>query len=101
MPKPKTIEIRACEPWLVAEIAAVGPRLVVALGATAGAVLFGPAFRVTRQCGQVIEVKDAPRMLATVHPSAILRAQGDEAREEEFRHFVADLKAAVTALRAA
>jgi DNA polymerase len=96
--KPKAIEIRACEPWLDAEIAAVGPRLIVALGATASAALFGPAFRLTQQRGRVIDPGAIPRKLATVHPSSILRAQDDEARDLEMRLFIADLRVAAAAL---
>ena len=93
--KPERLEVAACKPWLLAEIAAVEPELVVCLGATAAQDLLGSAFRVTKQRGEIL-VADEPegqRVLATVHPSAILRTPG-EAREKAFDAFVADLSIA-------
>jgi DNA polymerase len=90
--KPNAREIAACKPWLAAELAVVRPKVVVALGATAAQTLLGPAFRVTRDRGKVIESAGFGRVIATVHPSAILRAPGESARREERRRFVADLK---------
>ena len=98
--KPKVTEIRACHPWLEAELSVVQPRLVVALGATAALALFGPAFRVTQQRGTVFRTAGAPAMLATVHPSSILRAADDETRRQEMRAFVGDLRVAAEALSA-
>ena len=98
--KPKTIEIRACEPWLEAEIAAVRPRLVVALGATAAAALLGPKFRLTQQRGTIVDGNAGYRLLATVHPSSILRAQDDDSRHRELQHFIADLRVAREAVDA-
>jgi len=91
--KPNSMEIAACFPWLEAEIATVKPRVVVALGATAAQALFGRAFRVTRDRGRPIPSRWAPCALATVHPSALLRAPDEETRRREIAHFIADLKA--------
>ena len=90
--KPNAVEIAACRPWLEAEIALVKPEVIVALGATAAQALLGPQFRVTKQRGQFIESTLAPYVMATVHPSSILRAPDDETRRLEYRHFVDDLK---------
>jgi DNA polymerase len=90
--KPNAAEINACRPWLDAEIAVVKPRLLVLLGATAAQALLGRDFRVTLQRGQLIERPGLPPMMATVHPSSILRAPDDETRELELRAFVQDLK---------
>src|SRR5689334_15539375 len=87
--KPNSIEIAACRPWLEAELAVVKPDVIVALGATAAQALFGLQFRVTKQRGELIESNLAPYVLATVHPSSILRAPDDETRQLEYRHFVA------------
>ena len=96
--KPNSREIAACRPWLEAELRIVKPNLVVAMGATAAQTIFGPGFRVTRERGKVLSSKLAPRVLATVHPSSLLRQPNEESREREYKHFVADLR---TALRAA
>jgi uracil-DNA glycosylase family protein len=90
--KPNSIEIAACYPWLEAEVALIKPEIVVALGATAAQTLLGPKFRVTKQRGEFIESTLAPYVMATVHPSSILRAPDDEARRLEYRRFVDDLK---------
>src|SRR5690349_16417606 len=95
--KPNSREIAACRPWLEAEIRLVRPRLVIAMGATAGQTIFGPTFRVTRERGKVLSSKLAPRVLATVHPSSLLRQPDEESRHREFKHFVADLRIAVKA----
>jgi uracil-DNA glycosylase len=95
--KPNSREIAACRPWLEAELRTVRPNLVVAMGATAGQAIFGPGFRVTRERGKVLSSKLAPRVLATVHPSSLLRQPDEESREREYKHFVADLRAAVKA----
>ena len=89
--KPDTKEIGACKPWLDAEIAVLKPRLVVALGATAAQALMGRQFRVTQSRGQVLDLPPAARLVATVHPSSILRAPGAENRAVEFDKLVADL----------
>jgi len=90
--KPNAAEINACRPWLDAEIAMVKPHLLVLLGATAAQALLGRDFRVSVQRGQLIERPGLPPMVATVHPSSILRAPDDETRELEMRAFVLDLK---------
>jgi len=89
--KPNAAEIHACRPWLDAEIAVVKPHLLVLLGATAAQALLGRDFRVTLERGQLIERPGLPPMMATVHPSSILRAPDDEARQLEMRAFVQDL----------
>ena len=90
--KPNAQQIAACRPWLETEIALVKPRVIVALGATAAQSLLGPKFRVTQQRGQFIESDLAPYVMATVHPSSILRAPDDETRRLEYRRFRDDLK---------
>jgi DNA polymerase len=95
--KPNSREIAACRPWLEAELRIVKPKLVVAMGATAAQTIFGPSFRVTRERGKVLSSKLAPRVLATVHPSSLLRQPDEESREREYKHFVADLRAAARA----
>jgi len=95
--KPNSREIAACRPWLEAELRLVKPKLLVCLGATAAQAVFGPSFRVTRERGKVLSSKLAPRILATVHPSSLLRQPDDESREHEYKRFVADLRAAVGA----
>ncbi len=90
--KPNAAEIAACRPWLDAEISVLKPRVVVCLGATAAQALLGRDFRVTQHRGEFVESPLAPLVMATVHPSSILRAPDDETRHEEMRRFVADLK---------
>jgi DNA polymerase len=97
--KPNQTEISACLPWLQSELDLVRPEVVVCLGATAAQALLGPAFRVTKQRGQWVSAPWAPRVLATVHPSSILRAPDDEARRREFEGLVADLALVRAALR--
>src|ERR671925_9220 len=98
--KPNSREIAACRPWLEAELRIVRPNLVVAMGATAAQAIFGPGFRVTRERGTVLSSKLAPRVLATVHPSSLLRQPDEASREREYKHFVADLRAALKAAAA-
>jgi uracil-DNA glycosylase family protein len=105
--RPQRTEIVACRPWLLAEFRAVRPRIVVALGATAASALLGPRFRVTRSRGELLpwpgasdrpeDFPEAPdgRILATVHPSAILRAPD---RDEAYHDFVADLSVVASGL---
>src|SRR5881396_3049490 len=95
--KPNSREIAACRPWLEAELRIVKPNLVVAMGATAAQAIFGPGFRVTRERGKVLSSKLAPRVLATVHPSSLLRQPDEESRQREYKHFVSDLRAALRA----
>ena len=91
--KPNAAEVEACRPWLEAEIAAVRPRMVVALGAVAAQALLGKQFRVTKQRGELFEQADGPVLTATVHPSSILRAPDDDTRRREMAAFVDDLRA--------
>jgi uracil-DNA glycosylase family protein len=95
--KPNSREIAACRPWLEAEVRLVKPQLVVCLGSTAGQAFFGPSFRVTRERGKVLSSKLAPKVVATVHPSSLLRQPDEESREREYDRFVVDLRAAVKA----
>jgi len=90
--KPSVSEIAACRPWLDAEIASIRPIVVVCLGATAAQALLGKTFRVTAQRGEFIESSLAPYVMATVHPSSILRAPDEESRHSEKQKFIADLK---------
>lgn len=95
--KPSARDIAACRPWLEAELRLVQPRLVVCLGSTAAQTVFGPAFRVTKQRGEVLESPLAKRVVATVHPSSLLRQPDEESREREYNNFVADLRVALKA----
>jgi len=99
--KPNSMEIAACFPWLEAEIAAIKPRIVVALGATAAQALFGRTFRVTRERGRLIPSRFAPYAMATVHPSSLLRAPDEETRHREMALFIEDLKKIAGVLRSA
>ncbi|MDX6288428.1 MAG: uracil-DNA glycosylase [Blastocatellia bacterium] len=90
--KPNSSEITACRPWLEAEIALIKPKVIVCLGATAAQALLGPKFLVSKQRGQFIESTLAPYIMATVHPSSILRAPDEETRHVEKRRFIDDLK---------
>jgi len=89
--KPTMEEISACRPWLDGELAAVKPRVLVCLGAVAAQALLGREFRVSRQRGEFVESPLAERVMATVHPSSILRTT-DEARAASMDHFVRDLQ---------
>ena len=95
--KPISREIAACRPWLEAELRLVKPKVLVVLGATAAQIIFGPSFRVTRERGKVLSSKFAPKVVATVHPSSLLRQPDEESREREYKNFVADLRVAVKA----
>jgi uracil-DNA glycosylase len=90
--KPNAIQIAACRPWLDAELAVIRPEIVVLLGATAAQGILGRNFRVTQHRGQWVQSKIATFVLATVHPSSILRAQDDESRHREMAQLIADLK---------
>lgn len=90
--KPNTKEIRACVPWLHAELALVRPRVLVCLGATAAQALLGPDIRVTQLRGHFIQSALAAYVTANIHPSALLRAPDPESREAGFRQFVTDLR---------
>jgi uracil-DNA glycosylase len=90
--KPRYSEIQACRPWLDAELDAVKPEVLVCLGASAAQSLLGKDFRVSQQRGELIESALAPHVVATVHPSSILRAQDDESRHAQMQAFINDLK---------
>ncbi len=89
--KPNAAEIKACYPWLLAEIEAVKPTVLVCLGATAAQALLGKTFRVSVERGKFVPSPLAPHVLATVHPSSILRASDDDTRHREMDLFVRDL----------
>jgi DNA polymerase len=96
--KPNLEEIRACAPWLAAELAEVQPTALICLGATAAQALLGREFRVTKRRGELLESDLAPLVAATVHPSSILRASDAETREAETEAFVRDLATVSRAL---
>lgn len=96
--KPNAREINACRPWLDAEIQTVKPRLIIALGATAAQTLLGKNFRVTKQRGEIVDALGSA-VMATVHPSSILRAPDSETRHRERAAFVEDLKKAAKFLK--
>jgi uracil-DNA glycosylase len=96
--KPSAEQIRACRPWLEAELDAVAPKIVVCLGATAAQALLGRSFKLTEHRGEVLEWDREPLITATVHPSSILRAPHDRARHEQTEAFVRDLRSVATAL---
>jgi uracil-DNA glycosylase len=88
---PSKAEIEACRPWLEAELERVRPEAVAILGATAAKALLGSGFRVTRSRGELLEVGFAPAAVATLHPSAILRAPEEEDRRQAYADLVSDL----------
>src|SRR5213082_2307834 len=90
--KPRYSEIEACRPWLDAELERVKPEVLVCLGASAAQALLGKDFRVMRQHGELVESPLAPHVIATVHPSSILRAIDDQSRHEQMQLFVDDLR---------
>jgi DNA polymerase len=99
--KPNAAELAACRPWLDAELRAVRPRVLVLLGSTAAQALLGRQFRVTRDRGRPVDSPLAPVVLATVHPSSILRAPDEEARRQAMRDFVDDLRVVARAIASA
>jgi uracil-DNA glycosylase len=96
---PNAREIAACRPWMLAEIAAVRPRAIVCLGATAAQALLGKDFRVTVSRGRFIPSSLAPLVMATVHPSSLLRAPDDETRRRETARFIEDLRSVAKRLK--
>jgi uracil-DNA glycosylase len=90
--KPRTWEINACRPWLDAELAAIQPEVLVCLGATAAQALLGTDFSVMRHRGEFVNSSLAPHVMATVHPSSILRAIDDDSRHRQMQAFIQDLK---------
>ena len=95
---PKRFEIEACKPWLEEELKVIEPDVLVLLGATAAKALLGSSFRITRERGRPLESDLAPFVLATAHPSSILRQRTDEERYEERRLFTEDLRVVAQAL---
>ena len=98
--KPNWAELTACRPWLDAELAVVKPKVLVALGATAAQALLGRQFRVTKQRGVPVESDLAPYVIATVHPSSILRQETDQDRAAAFGELVSDLRTVAELLAA-
>jgi DNA polymerase len=90
--RPKPGEVRACAPWLKAELELIQPDVLVLLGSTAAQSIFGPSFRITSERGKKLDSELAPFVIATIHPSAVLRAPDADAREESFQSLVNDLK---------
>jgi uracil-DNA glycosylase family protein len=90
--KPNQVEIQACRPWLEAELSVLRPKVLVCLGSTAAQALLGRTFRVTVHRGQWVPSPLAPHVLATVHPSSILRAPDEAARAEAMEAFIRDLR---------
>jgi len=97
--KPRYSEIKACRPWLDAEIAATHPEVIVCMGATAAQAVLGREFSVMRDRGKFVPSPLAPYVLATVHPSSILRAQDEESRRIQKEAFIADLLVAATQIK--
>jgi DNA polymerase len=98
--RPNPAEVRACHPWLEAELAVVRPSVVVLLGATAAQSILGPKFRVTVEHGRLMEspLPIARHVIATLHPSAILRSRTDLDRESQMRILIGDLRVAAESL---
>ena len=90
--KPNDAEVRACHPWLSEEIRLVHPEVIVCLGATAAQSIMGKSFRVTKERGRAVKAPDGSTVIATVHPSSVLRAPDAAARAEAEREFLADMK---------
>ena len=97
--KPRASEIEACKPWLEAEIAVVKPQVIVCLGATASQALLGKTFSVTRQRGELFQSEFASKVMATVHPSSLLRLTDENDRRQQTERFIEDLKVAARAIR--
>jgi uracil-DNA glycosylase family protein len=97
--KPNAGEIAACRPWLDTEIALIKPRVIVCLGATAAQTLLGKQFRLTAHRGEFTDSPLAPFVLATVHPSSLLRAPDEDTRRRETKRFTEDLRQASGALK--
>jgi DNA polymerase len=97
--KPRYSEIKACRPWLDAEIAVTRPQVIVCLGATAAQALLGREFSVMRDRAKFVPSPLAPYVMATVHPSSILRAQDEESRRAQKEAFIADLRVAAAQVK--
>ena len=98
--KPRMSEVKACRPWLEAELRAVRPVVIVCLGATAAQSLFGSQFKLMQQRGEVLSTPLAERAVATIHPSAVLRAPDAEGRRDAYEMLVHDLKVVARAMKA-
>ena len=96
--KPRVSEVKACRPWLEAEVRAVKPAVIVCLGASAAQSVLGAQFRLMQQRGQVLASDLAPRVVATIHPSAVLRAPDSEGRRAAYEMLVSDLKVVAKAI---
>jgi len=96
---PVAAEMTACRPWLEAELAAIRPQVLVCLGATASKALIGPAFRITRDRGKFLGSAWAPKLLATYHPSAVLRAENEAGKQSIYGALVGDLKLVAAEIR--
>jgi uracil-DNA glycosylase family protein len=90
--KPSSLEIKACRPWLDEELRLIKPEVVLCLGATAAQALLGASFRVTRERGKFVPSNLAPHVMATVHPSSLLRIEDDDERKAAIREFVRELR---------
>jgi uracil-DNA glycosylase family protein len=97
--KPNAREITACRPWLDAELAMLQPKVLVCLGATAAQLLLGKEFKVSQQRGQWIKSELAEHVMATVHPSSILRTPDQATRQQQLKEFTADLKSVARVIR--
>jgi DNA polymerase len=95
---PKRFEVDACKPWLAEELRVVSPEALVILGATAAKALLASSFRVTQHRGELLDSDLAPSVMATIHPSAILRQRDDESRYAERAAFAEDLRVVARAL---
>lgn len=96
--KPNGREITACRPWLIAELEAIQPRVLVCLGATAARAVLGKITKISEHRGELLESELRSRIVVTVHPSSILRIEDSDSRQLAMRHFVADLRTARRAL---
>jgi uracil-DNA glycosylase family protein len=90
--KPSSLEIKACRPWLDEELRLIKPEVLLCLGATAAQALLGASFRVTRERGRFVASDLAPHVMATVHPSSLLRIEDDDQRKAAIREFVRELR---------
>lgn len=96
--KPRTSEIRACRPWLEAELRAVRPAILVCLGASAAQAVLGAQFKLMQNRGRILSSALAEQVVATIHPSAVLRAPDSEGRRAAYEMLVGDLKVVANAL---
>jgi uracil-DNA glycosylase len=97
--KPNTSEIKTCRQWYERELKSINPDLVVAMGATAAQSVFGKITPINKTRGRLIDLEDGIKALVTVHPSYLLRLPGADAKAQEYRRFVDDLKIAAEVLR--